>query len=168
MKLMSDALLSKLSIFFSNPGKPWPLCPQRCTEPRHHFPWAPEADPGCHPDPQSPGHPNARPRRAGLTDGPPPRVTLLLQTRALLADGWWAGEEERELSQTEGKIFQLTALLYLLLLPTLPHAFLDSLLPFPYEPPQRRAAFLSRLGDSRGVMSRDVFLCDLYLHFDLQ
>lgn len=41
--------------------------PQRCTESWHHFPWAPEADPGCHPDPQSPGHPNARPRCAGLT-----------------------------------------------------------------------------------------------------
>ncbi len=78
--------------------------------------------------------------------------------------GWRRGERKRERAlpnwRKDEQIFQLTALLYLLLLPTLPHAFLDSFLPFYYKSPQRRAAFLSRLGDSRGVMSRD-FFCDL-------
>lgn len=47
-----------------------PLCflfAQGCAESRHHLPGAPEADPGCYPVPPSPGYPNARPRRAGLT-----------------------------------------------------------------------------------------------------
>lgn len=41
--------------------------PQGCAESGHHLPGASEADPGCYPGPPSPGHPNARPRCAGLT-----------------------------------------------------------------------------------------------------
>lgn len=40
---------------------------QGCAESGHHLPGASEADPGCDPVAPSPGYPNARPGRAGLT-----------------------------------------------------------------------------------------------------
>lgn len=40
---------------------------QGCAESWNHVPGAPEADLGRHPNPASPGHPNARPRRSGLS-----------------------------------------------------------------------------------------------------
>ena len=92
-------------------------------------------------------------------------------------DGVEKGRNESERERTRAlpnrrkdeQIFLPTALLYLLPVPTLPHAFLDPLLPFFfYESIQRWArASLSRLrrGDSRGVTSHGapVFFCDLHI-----
>lgn len=115
------------------------LFPQRCTEPWHHFPRAPEADPGGHPDPQSPGHPNARPRCAGLTSSrraqphpaaaePPPRTCRWMM-------GWRRGEtrvreSQQERSQTEGKMSRSFFRLHSSIYSPFPHVLMPSLIPY--------------------------------------
>lgn len=80
------------------------LCPQRCDESGHHFLGAPEAHPGCHPDPQSPGHPNARPWCAGLTQILRPRFPCCRCCSRQMT-GWWCWGRQRKERKIE-KLFQ--------------------------------------------------------------
>lgn len=122
---------------------------QGCAESWHHVPGAPEADPGCHPVPPSPGYPNARPRRAGLTAGrdgesaaPDPLVC---------ADG--RHERGKKRADPSASCTPPTT-------PTLPPA---SLLPRFLRTPAETSSVPVVTGGSRDVKSRHIY-CDLYLH----
>lgn len=141
------------------------LCPQRCTEPWNHIPWAPEADPGCHPDPPSPGHPNARPRRSGLTNRGTRRVSHCCCRPTCYVQMDDGVEKRREQERKRERVRQrfqnrrIDEQMFPLSTPTLPHASLSSLLPFYfYKSPQRQVLLLLLL-----VRRMAEIICDLYL-----